>query len=378
MLAYSNAAREICKDESISFVLDDYRANAHILFEPLAMCKKIGLASAYARETPEDDGIALKDVNGTSFVFGAGVPRDLRLVPMIELLAANGAKTAAVIRLDRSATVQCSTIDDDLQRNAIELVTRDVVFYDMDETQLEHALATVEAAHAAPDVLFVCSRTSLGAVTIADIRRSPLNFKSLVLAPLLELEEFDAPTRALLDGVTTVFEGSAHTTLIADAALFGSASAFADVYASEWAETLPNRLVNMATMLDLMREALRHAASLAPLELQRSMLTVDTEFMNGPVRFSAHGSNIAEAGVLMQVQDDELRVIGPGELALAPFRYPDAMYVAPPTPAPTADRSAVYTTVIVILVVTLLLLLASIVVVVVMRRRRAAAQVATL
>jgi hypothetical protein len=377
-LAYAAATRAICGDASVGFVLGDYRAQAAFMFEPLAACRKIGVSWAYGTEAPQDEGIDLKRVNGTSYVFGAATPRDTRLVSAVDLLATRGAKTAAVIRYDRASTVQCSSIDDDLARNDIALVTPDVVLYDSSEASLQLALTAIARVDSAPDVLFVCTRTSLTDEAIADIRAAPLNVKALHFTPLLELDAYDTATRALLEGVSSVVEGSAATTATADAALFGSAKHFADTYLDDWSDSLPDRLVNIGTMLDLVREALRHATSLEPVALQRAMLAIDNKFMNGDIRFSAHGSNIADTGILLQVQNGQSMVVGPSQYAIKPLQYPEARYVAPPTPSPTADKSVVYTSVIVILVITLLLLIVSVVVVIVMRRRRVAAQVSSL
>jgi hypothetical protein len=284
-LAFAEAARVVCADDSISFVLDDHRSQNRDLFVPLAKCKKIGLTFSYLFETPEDETIELREVNGTSYVFGAGAPRDTRLVPFVDMVAARGAKTAAVIRYDRSSTIQCSAIHDDLARNNIALVTPDVVLYDSSEESLLNAVSTIRQANDSPDVLFLCTRTSLTADAIRDIRRSALNFGALHITPMLDIQEYDADVVPLLEHVTTFVEGSTATTFEADAALFGSASKFGAAFEAEWKEPLPERLVVMGTMLDMMREALLHAHSLKPEDLQVAMLTIDNTFMNGELFF---------------------------------------------------------------------------------------------
>jgi hypothetical protein len=89
-LAFVGAARHICGDDSISFVIDDYKSQARFLFQPLAECKKIGLAVGYVNESPADEALDLKTVNGTSYVFGAGPARDKRLASFIDLAVSVG------------------------------------------------------------------------------------------------------------------------------------------------------------------------------------------------------------------------------------------------------------------------------------------------
>jgi hypothetical protein len=303
-LAFVAAARAVCRDASVSFVLDDYKAQARFLFEPLAECRKIGLTPAYDRAAPVDEGLDLAAVNSTSYVFAAAAARDEFLVPFVELLdAMPEVHNVAIVRSDRASKVHCSSIGDDLTRNGIALLPPRVVQYDASsDGALEAALASVAEHNAAPDALIICTRTSLSAATIRAVRASSLNFKTLHMTPLLDIAEFDDETRDLFNDVSTVVEGGASAiTAHADAALFGSARQFADAYEADWREPLPDRLVILGTMLDLMREALRRSNSLQPAELRTAMLTISAQFMSGNVRFSAHGSNIGRSGAIIQV-----------------------------------------------------------------------------
>ena len=290
--------------EQVDLLLAPFGTPFHIAIAPIIERHRVPLIAASALST------LLRDLRVRYMFFTQPLPDTYGAV-IADFMAAQKLQSAAVLTLQLPASLETRKfLEPRLKAAGISIV--EDADYAPSITDMTGLLSAVKAA--APDAVIGLSYPDDAALYMGTARELGITSKMqfLLIGPS---EAFFARkfSKAEIDGVMTIGEWSPKQTR------WPGARAFSDAYAAKWNEP-PDYLDSVINYVacQILEQAVGQVG-LDHAKLRDAIAGGTFSTIKGPVRFENQVNVATEAG-LLQIQDGEIEIVWPGDIATARFR----------------------------------------------------------
>lgn len=103
---------------------------------------------------------------------------------------------------------------------------------------------------------------------------------------------------------------------------FGTAADYAERYEKRWGEAPPYQSASSTAAALALHLAIEQAGSLEMDAVREALRNLDVTTFYGPINFDDTGKNVAKPMVTIQIQDGEVKVVAPKEVAKSTMLFP--------------------------------------------------------
>ena len=290
--------------EHVDLLLAPFGTPFHIAIAPVIERHRFPVIAASALST------LLRDLHVQYMFFTQPLP-DTYAGVLADFMAAQGVRTAALLTLQLPASLETKKfLEPRLQANGVKIASD--VEYASSVTDMTGMLSTVKAA--APDATLGLSYPNDSALYMGTAREldivSPVQFLLIGPSEAFFGEKFSKPQS---NGIMTIGEWSPKQTR------FSGARDFSDAYIAKWGEP-PDYLDSVINYVacEILEQAVGQVG-LDHAKLREFIASGTFATIKGPIRF-VDQVNVATVPGLLQIQDGELEIVWPAEIATGKFR----------------------------------------------------------
>lgn len=295
--------------DGVDFLLGPYSSNLTMIASDIADAYDVLMVAGNAA----DDVLFER---GYQRFFGIMTPASQYTRSGIELAHALGARTAVIINEVSAFPMSVANgARATLEELDMELLASHTYFPDDDFTDVFEEFAALE-----PDLF-------IGGGYFDDSLRVVQTAREVDFAPPAMLLTVGPALPSLIEelGADADYVWSAsqwERSLGFEGDAFGSAEDFAERYEAAYGVTPSYLAASAAAAARVLQLGIEAASSTNPAAVTIALRALRTEIFYGPVDFDETGQNIAKPMVTTQIQDGEIVVIAPAEVAVAEAVYP--------------------------------------------------------